>query len=302
MRVISLLPSLTEIVCALERGDTLVGRSHECDYPRGVRRLPVCTAPSLDPNASSRGIDDRVKDLVSNALSIYEVDAEMLRRLEPDLILTQDHCEVCAASVADVERALAAWTGKRPALVSVAPASLSEIFRSVRVVGQALAAEKRADGLIQAWTDRITEIGEAVGVSERPGVACIEWIEPLMSAGNWIPELVRIAGGRPMFGTTGSHSPWIEWEQLREADPEVLVLFPCGFDIARTRRELYPLSSLPGFEQLRAVREGRAFVADGNALFNRPGPRIVESLEVLAELIHPDRFAFGHREIHYQAL
>ncbi len=301
MRVVSLLPSLTEIVCALERGSTLVGRSHECDHPRGVHALPVCTSPSLDPGASSRSIDDRVKELVRNGLSIYHVDPELLRQLEPDLVLTQDHCEVCAASLDDVERALAEWTGRRPSVVSIGPATLGEVWDSVRTVASALGAERRAETLLAGWADRITEIGEAAGRGPRPRVACLEWIDPLMSAGNWIPEMVRIAGGEPLLGTAGTDSPWIDWSELREADPDVLVLFPCGFDMERTRRELGAIDS-GRFGELRAVREGRAWIANGNALFNRPGPRLVESLEVLAEVIRADRFTFGHRETYYQAL
>lgn len=303
MRVVSLLPSLTEIVCALERGDKLVGRSHECDMPRGVRGLPICTRPLLDPAARSRLIDDRVKDLVQNALSLYEVDADRLRSLEPDVVLTQDHCEVCAASTADVERALADWTGKRPALISVAPSDLRGVFDSVRTIGRALGAERRARDLIRAWTGRITDIGEqSAAVGRRPRVACIEWLDPLMSAGNWIPEMVRIAGGEPLFGESGAHSPWLEWEVLREADPDVLVVFPCGFEIPRIRSEIGALTSLPGFAELRCVRDDRAFLADGNAFFNRPGPRLIESLEILADIVHPTTFDFGHAGGGYEAL
>ena len=302
MRVVSLLPSLTEIVCALERGHLLVGRSHECDEPRGVRGLPILTAPGMDPAARSAEIDGSVRGLIEQGLSLYEVDAERLRSLEPDLVLTQDQCAVCAASTADVERALAEWTGKRPALVSVSPTTLDAVFESVRTVARALGATPRANALVGSWTDRITGIGEAAAPGPDPRVACIEWLDPLMSAGNWIPEMIRIAGGLPLFGRTGEHSPWTSLEAFADADPDRIVIFPCGFDLARTRAEIGALTARPEFAGLRAVREGHAFLVDGNAYFNRPGPRLVESLEILAEILHPDRFDFGHRGAGYEPL
>ncbi len=294
-RVVSLLPSLTEIVCALGCGERLVGRSHECDFPAGVERLPACTEAKLDASAPSGEIDERVKALVRDGLSIYRVDPARLAELRPDVVLTQDQCEVCAASLADVEAALAEWTGGSPRVVSLSPRALADVWGDLARVGAALGVPERAVRLAAELTDRVTAIGERSGDAPRPRVACLEWLDPLMGAGNWVPELVSLAGGASLFGEAGAHSPWIEWEALGEADPDVIVALPCGFDLPRTRRELVPLTARPEWKALRAVREGRVFLTDGNAFFNRPGPRLVESLEILAEILHPERFAFGHQ-------
>lgn len=302
-RIVSLLPSSTEIACALGFRDQLVGRSHECDFPGGLDDLPACTSARLDPDASSREIDDRVKDLVSRALSVYDVDAEKLQALAPTLILTQDQCEVCAASPRDLADALAAWTGAAPEVLSLHPRTLGDVFDDIRRVGSALGAEERAHQVTRALGDRITEIGERTGaLPNRPRVACLEWLDPLMSAGNWLPELLRLAGGEPLFGAAGSHSPWLEEEALVASDPDVLILLPCGFDLVRVRAETPELLERPGLSGLRAVREGRVFRVDGNAYFNRPGPRLVDSLEILAEILHPELFAFGHRGTAWEAV
>jgi iron complex transport system substrate-binding protein len=294
-RVVSLLPSLTEIACALGLEDRLVGRSHECDFPPGIARLPALTEPKLDPAQPGRAIDDRVRALVRDGLSVYRVDAELLRALAPDSILTQDHCEVCAASLRDVENAVCTWTGARPAVVSVRPSTLGDVFTSIRQVAEALGVPERGRALSANLAGRISAIGEQTGaLPERPGVACVEWIDPLMAAGNWMPELVRLAGGRSLFGATGEHSPELDWNDLCRADPEVIVILPCGFDLARTRSELAPLLARPGFRSLSAARHDRVYLVDGNQYMNRPGPRLVESLEILAEILHPERFRFGH--------
>jgi iron complex transport system substrate-binding protein len=290
-RVASLLPSTTEIACALGFRDALVGRSHECDHPQGIESLPVLTEPKLDASRPSREIDARVKTLVRDGLSVYRVDAERLRALAPDVILTQDQCEVCAASLSDVEAALRDWTGRQPRVISLDPRTLADVWGDLGRVAVALGAPERGHALQASLSDRITALAERAGRSgDRPRVACIEWIDPLMAAGNWMPELVALAAGENLFGATGTHSPWLAWSDVRDADPDVLVLLPCGFDVARTRRELGPLRAQPGFAALRAVREGRVYLTDGNQYFNRPGPRLVESLEILCELLHPEIF------------
>jgi iron complex transport system substrate-binding protein len=300
-RIVSLIASATEIVCALGFEDQLVGRSHECDHPESVKRLPVCTAPKFDPDGTSYQIDQRVKAIVQEGLSVYRVDGEKLRELEPDVIVTQSHCEVCAVSLRDVERAVCAWLSTCPRLVSLAPNALADVWASIEQVAEALAVPERGAEWIERLRRRMSAIAErACGAAHRPTVACVEWIEPLMAAGNWMPELVEMAGGVNLFGEAGRHAPWMTWEQLTERDPEVLVLLPCGFDISRTRHDLPVLSGRPGWGRLRAVQKGRVFLADGNQYFNRPGPRLVESLEILAELLHPELFAFGHEGTGWQ--
>ena len=300
--VASLLPSITEIVCALGCRDRLVGRSHECDFPADVTALPVLTAPKLDTSATSRAIDDRVKGLVRDGLSVYRVDAEKLRELAPDLVLTQDQCEVCAASLGDVEKALAEWSGRtgrtgvRPRVLSLHPQTLGDVWRDIARVADALGVAERGRELCEELSTRVTEVAEKTQrVRPHPSVACIEWIDPLMAAGNWVPELVTLAGGRNLLGESGAHSPWLELEALAAADPDVLVVLPCGFDVARSRRELPALSGTEAWQALRAVRERRVFLTDGNQYFNRPGPRLVESIEILAEILHPDLFPARHR-------
>jgi len=289
-RVVSLIASATEIVCALGLEDQLVGRSHECDFPPTVRRLPVCTAPKFDVHGSSREIDGRVKSVLQDAASVYRVDEDLLRRLRPDVVLTQSQCEVCAVSRRDVEDALGQWIGSRPRVLSLAPNQLSDIWEDVRGVAEVLDVKAIGEELVRRLQERIRAVEiKASRLPQRPTIACLEWTDPLMAAGNWVPELVEIAGGTNLFGVTGAHSPWMTWEQLQERDPDVIVSLPCGFDLAKTRTETTALRGRPAWGRLRAVRSGRVAVADGNHYFNRPGPRLVESLEILAEILHPRR-------------
>lgn len=293
-RILSLLPSLTEIACALGLRERLVGRSHECDFPPGIDTLPACTAPKLDVAAPSGAIHARVGELVREGLSVYRVDAEQLRSLGPDLILTQDHCAVCAASSKDVEAAVCEWLGGTPRVLSVSPSTLREVWASLLAVAEAAGVPERGRALSAQLTERVGTVGErSASLGERPRLACIEWLDPLMVAGNWMPELVALAGGRSVLAPSGAHSPCISFEELASADPDAILVLPCGFDLARTRVELPRLTEQPGFASLRAARAGRVYVADGNQYFNRPGPRLVESLEILAELLHPEAFSFG---------
>jgi iron complex transport system substrate-binding protein len=286
-RIITLIASATEIVCALGFEDQLVGRSHECDYPESVRRLPVCTEPKFNVEGSSCEIDQRVKALLREALSVYRVDAERLRELEPHVIVRQSHCDVCAVSLRDVERAVCSWLSACPRLVSLAPNGLADVWTDIEQVAEALDARERGTELIQRLQGRMDAITERASMLlARPTVACIEWIDPLMAAGNWMPELVELAGGVNLFGEAGKHSPWMTWEQLVARDPDVILVLPCGFDMDRSR----------------AVGEGRVFLADGNQYFNRPGPRLAESLEILAEVLHPEAFRFGHETTGWQRL
>ena len=293
-RLVSLLPSITEIVCALGLQDSLVGRSHECDFPEGLGHLPALTEPKLDAGRPSREIDDRVKQLVADGLSVYRVDAETLRGLEPDVVLTQDHCEVCAASLSDVEQALADWTGRKPQVVSLDPKNLEDVWGDIEAVADACGVPEQGRLLANRLRSEAGALHErAQRAATRPSVACVEWIDPLMAAGNWVPELVELAGARNLFGEAGEHSPWLEWETLRDADPDAIIVLPCGFDIPRTRAELPALTKQPGFAELRAVREGHFYLTDGNQYFNRPGPRLLDSLQILCEILHPELFAPG---------
>ncbi|MEX2286638.1 MAG: cobalamin-binding protein [Planctomycetaceae bacterium] len=302
-RIVSLIASATEIVAALGCEDELVGRSHECDFPPSVRALPVCTEAKLDINASSREVDDQVKAILRDGVSVYRVFADVLERLQPTVIITQTQCEVCAVSLKDVEAAVGALVASKPRVVSLEPMALCDIWRDIHRVGEALDARERAEFLVAELKQRLDRLKAETSVHKpRPSIACIEWIDPLMSAGNWVPELVAIAGGVNLFGQAGKHSPWMTFDDLANADPDMIAIMPCGYDISRTRREMPALTATPGWNQLRAVQTGRVFVTDGNQYFNRPGPRVVESAEILAEILHPGRFDFGHEGTGWQSL
>jgi iron complex transport system substrate-binding protein len=296
-RVVSLIASSTEIVCALGFEDQLVGRSHECDFPPSVETLPVLTEPKLNPNGSAFEVDQRVKDILRDALSVYRVHAEDLERLQPDVIITQTQCEVCAVSLKDVEEAVGQFSGdKSPQIVSLEPNGLDDVWEDIRRVSRALDSEEQGETLIADLRRRMQDISDRVEkLTDRPSVACIEWIAPLMAAGNWMPTLVEMAGGINLFGEANRHAPWMTWEELREADPDVIIALPCGYDIAKIREEMPALTKKPDWAELQAVRNGQVYLTDGNQYFNRPGPRLAESLEILAEILHPDTFQFGHQ-------
>ncbi len=302
-RIVSLIASATEIVCALGYRPQLVGRSHECDFPHSVAGLPVCTEPKLRIDVPSAEIDRQVKRILTEALSVYRVHADMLRELRPDVVITQSQCEVCAVSLKDVEQALCAWMDSRPQIVSLEPNALADVWQDIRNTARALGNPQRGHELVAHLESRMNAIaGKARSLPQRPAVACIEWIDPLMAAGNWMPELVEMAGGVNLFGIAGKHSPWMTWEELREKDPDIIAVLPCGFDIARSLQEMPVLAGKPGWRELRAVRTGRVYITDGNQYFNRPGPRLAESLEILAEIFHPETFHFGHRGAGWQPL
>lgn len=288
-RVVSLLPSATEIALAVGIGEGLVGRSHECDFPPWVQGLPVCTSTKLEKGLTSAQIDDRVQEIVRQGLSVYEVDAKLLRALKPDVILTQSQCAICAVTPLDLEEALAEWIGTPPMLVSLAPDDLGDVWGDLRRVGEAVGAPEAAEAAVAGLQARMDAIAdEARRRGSRPRVAAIEWIEPLMAAGNWVPELIQIAGGEPLFAAPGQHSPWLDWDALVAADPDVIVMMPCGYQIPQTLADLAPLIGRPGWHDLAAVRGRRVFVADGHHYFNRPGPRLVESARIIAETIAAD--------------
>jgi iron complex transport system substrate-binding protein len=291
LRIVSLIASATEIVHALGLGEFQVGRSHECNYPPEVSRLPVCTRPTFPIGGDSREIDRQVKEKLRSAASLYEVFPDVLDALAPTHIVTQTQCRVCAVSADDVREALSRRVASRPEVIALEPNGLSEIWDGVRSVARACGVPERGEGLVESLTMRLAEIGGRVGDAGRPTVACIEWPEPLMAAGNWTPELVEIAGGRNLFGEAGKHSPWLQWEDLAAADPEGIVVAPCGYSLERTRAEMHWLSERAGWAALKAVKTGRVFLADGDQYLHRPGPRVVESAQLLAEMLHPEVFA-----------
>lgn len=294
-RIVSLIPSATEIVAALGYRDSLVGRSHECDFPPGVEQLTVCSEPQINVSGSSLEIDREVKQTVQNALSIYSVFREELERLQPTVIITQSQCDVCAVNLKDVEAAVCEMIGSTPAIVSLEPMALADIWTDIRTVAESLGDGSSGERLIQSLQERLNQLTSIIPVSDsRPTVVCIEWLEPMMPAGNWIPELVELTGGTSLLSKAGQHSPWMTWEDLTDANPDFILIMPCGFDIERTQKELHLLKEHPGWQNLKAVRNDNVFLTDGNQYFNRPGPRVVESAEILAEILHGESINFGH--------
>ncbi len=294
-RIVSLIGSATEIVCAIGFEKDLVGRSHECDYPPSVERLPVCTEPKFNVEGSSYEIDQRVRAVLQESLSVYRVHAETLRALRPDVIVTQSQCEVCAVSERDVIETVCSWLDNRPRIVTLKPDSLEDVWNDIMLVAEGLNAKSAGQALLEKLQGRMRAIEQkTAALADRPRVACVEWIEPLMASGNWMPQLVEMAGAVNVFGIAGQHAPGLGWDQLRAADPDVIIVLPCGYGMAKTRQEMPGLTRRPEWNSLQAVRMGRVFLTDGNQYFNRPGPRLVESLEILAEVLHPGVMRFGH--------
>jgi iron complex transport system substrate-binding protein len=289
VRIASLLPSATEIVCALGAARELVGRSHECDYPPGLEHVPILTSSRIGALPSSRAIDAAVRDIVKDALAIYDIDGVRLDEARPDVIVTQDLCDVCAVSLDDVRAAVARLVGADVRIVNLHPTRLDDIWGDIARVGDAIGRSEAASSFVASSKARVAAVEARAEGTTRPAVLSIEWIDPVMIGGLWMPELITLAGGTPLVTKPGQHAPTLDDEQLAHLDPDVVVVKPCGFSLERTLEELDVLASkLP--RPWRAVKEGRVFVTDGNAFFNRPGPRIVESLEIMAACVHPERF------------
>ena len=301
LRIVSLLPSATEIVCALGLRDALVARSHECDFPAGIEQLPFCTQPRFEiGGGSSREIDDAVRSLAAearaaDALGVYRIDLDQLRGLAPTHIITQTQCEVCAVSLREVKAAVEALVGFETAIIPLAPNTLADIRDDIQRTGAALGVERAADDLAASLRARIDAIAERAAGLPAPSVAVIEWADPFMTAGHWTMEQVVLAGGRPVIGEPRGPSLRFEWDDLAAADPDVIIVSPCGFALERAWRDAELLAADPRWADLRAVRSGRVAVIDGNQFINRPGPRVAESQEIIAEILHPDAFDFGHR-------
>jgi iron complex transport system substrate-binding protein len=300
MRIISLLASATEMVAALGCLDQMVGRSHECDYPPEVQALPMVSTVQIDIDASSAQIDAQVKQLAQGerepedpalkALSIYAIDVDKLQELRPDVIFTQTQCEVCAVSERDVIQAIAQLTGLQPLVVSLTPYRLQDVWEDMLRVGQALGKRDQAQALVEKYQQRLTDLAvKTATLGTKPKVAVLEWLDPLMGAGNWTPELVAYAGGENIFGEIGQHTPWITWEELQTTNPDVIVLSPCGYTLERAMQDIPLLQSHSAWADLQAVLNGRVYAIDGNQYLNRSGPRLVESAELLARVIWGER-------------
>jgi iron complex transport system substrate-binding protein len=288
MRIVSLLASATEIVCALGAGDLLVGRSHECDNPDWVRRLPACSDPTFDVSVSSREIDAEVRRRLRCGEPLYHVNGKLIRELRPDLLITQAHCEVCAVTPGDVERSGACALPAEQ--ISLSASSLEDIFQSIRQIAQALNLEERGEIVVRRERQRLDAVREKTARFSPPTVVMLEWAEPVFAMGNWGPELVEIANGKLLIGRKGEYSAAIPGQKLREADPEHLIVAPCGFNLERGLRELTVLEQYPWWRELRAVREGHVAFADGNLFFNRSGMTIAQTAEIIAEILHSVTF------------
>jgi iron complex transport system substrate-binding protein len=287
MRIVTLLPSATEIVCRLGLREQLVGVTHECDFPESVLGLPKVTRTLIPSGASSAQIDEMVRRRARERMALYELDEAMVSALRPDLIVTQALCDVCAVDETEVRRAAGAMEWG-PRIVNLEPMSLGGMFDSLRDVGVAANVPDQAETAIAEMKQRVSAVVErGRGISKRPSVVFLEWLNPLFCGGHWNPELIDLAGGVELIGKSGERSRRIEWPALQAADPDVLFIACCGFSEARTRADLESLRDKAQWNGLKAVRIGRVYVADGSAYFSRPGPRLVESLEILANALHP---------------
>jgi iron complex transport system substrate-binding protein len=290
MRIVSLIASATEIVSSLGAKESMVGRSHECDWPDSVTALPALTRARFDTGMSSLSIDTAVKDIVRSGLSVYDVDQDLLKTLAPDVIVTQDQCEVCAASLDDVEAALCDWLEHDIRIISLHPNTFSDVLDDIKKVGAAIARESEANDLTQALSQKFTALRENTPAnSPRPKVFMLEWIEPPMAAGHWIPALVEAAGGTNVITKDGEPSPYVSIEDIAEADPDLIVVAPCGFGLDRTEQEMAALASNSYWQNLRAVKAGKVALMDGNRYINRPSPAVYESAAMIADILWQDK-------------
>jgi len=294
MRICSLLPSATEIAFALGLGDSLVGVSHECDYPPEARQVTVVVRSNLDPHRStSNEIDKIVGGAVKANQSIYNIDINLFQEANPDLILTQGLCDVCALDYNQVVEA-AQSLAQQPKIVSLNPVTLTDVLRDISHVGQNTGKSKEAKLFVAGLSRRIEGVRQQAASSDlRPRVACLEWLDPIYSAGHWVPEMVDIAGGIDGLAKVGQVSKKITWNMIQEYQPEIIILMPCGFTVERTLKELDLLYKLPGWNELPAIKDSRLFAVNGHAYFNRSGPRLVDGLEILAPIIHPEIFSWN---------
>ena len=297
-KIVTLIPSATEIVAFLGKKDLIVGRSHECDYPKDLSKIIKLTSPKINVEGKSGEIHKQINEILENSLSVYKVDIKELKKLEPDIVVTQAHCEVCAVSLSEVEEIVTKHLNEKTKIISLQPNTLSEVFDDIRKVAKGLNLDqKTSENLIKPLEQRVKNIQIKSLNQKKRTVACIEWIEPLMAAGNWIPEMVKISGGEDIFGKSGKDSHWIRFDEIKSYDPEIIIFLPCGYNIEKTKDEVENLLIKENkWSNLKAFNDKEFFVVDGNQFFNRPGPRLVESLEIFAEIIHPNLFNFNHKQ------
>lgn len=297
-KIVTLIPSATEIVAFLGEKEFIIGRSHECDYPKDLNQIIKLTSAKINVEGRSGEIHKQINTILENSLSVYKVDVKELKKLEPDLVITQAHCEVCAVSLAEVEEIVSKHLSEKTKIISLQPNTLGEVFDDIKKVAIGLNLDKvTIEGLIKPLKERVQNIQIKSSKQKQRTVACVEWIDPLMAAGNWIPELVKISGGEDIFGKSGKDSHWINFDEIKSYDPEIIIFLPCGYDIEKTRDEVENLFiNEKKWSNLKAFKDKEIFVVDGNQFFNRPGPRLVESLEIFAEIIHPNLFDFNHQK------
>jgi iron complex transport system substrate-binding protein len=289
MRIVSLLPSATDIVCALGLETSLVGVSHSCDAPAAAR-LPRLTTSRVPMNSDSRAIDSAVRESTARGVSLYQIDSRRLRALAPDLVLTQDLCDVCAVGEAEVTDALEAAC-LAPTILTLGPKTLRQAWEAILVIGRTTGRSEQADVLVSALERRVAAVAAVTGrVPHRPRVAFLEWIDPPIAGGHWNPELIKLAGGQDALGTPGAPSRTVSWSEVAESEPDLLCVACCGFTTERAGADLDLLRENPAMRDLPCIRDGRVAVFDGIGLFSRPGPRLAESLELLAAAIHPQLF------------
>ena len=291
MKIASLLPSCTEIAFSLGLGKEIIGVSHECDFPKEAKTKPILTKPKINPNKRSDEIDKDVMNIVRGGLSVYNIDENKLKELNPDIILTQDQCEVCAVSLKDVQQLTKKFICEAK-IISLKPETLNDILKDIKTVGKETNKEKEAAQLINNMNLRIDYIkNKTKNISNKPKVCCIEWIKPIMVAGNWVPELIEIAGGINIISETGKHSKKSELKEILNPQPDKIVISPCGFKIDQTLKDINLLTKNKGWKELKAVKNKEVYLVDGNSYFNRPSQRIVDTLEILASIIHPKLFS-----------
>ena len=286
MKIVSLIPSATEIISALNLCDNLVGISHECDNPKKILKLPKLTTSRIKTQQSSLKIDDDIKKILEQSLSVYEVKSDLLKELDPDVIITQSQCSVCAVSLKDVEKCLSNFINKKPLLIDLKPNTFEEVLKDINLVGEKLNKKIESNFLIKNIKNEINKIKVKTSNSKIKNVLCIEWIEPIMTAGNWIPQLVKFAGGKSVLAKSGTNSNFIKHEHINFREVDIVIFMPCGFDIKRSKEEILKAN----IDYSSILKDKKTYIVDGNKYFNRPGPDLLESTRILAEIIHPDIF------------